>query len=547
MNTQQVLIALALSALLAGLTGCACSDNNGNIDDPFGDTGSDTGDAGDGGDAGDTGDTGDTGDVEDTGDAGDVEDTGDADDMGDAADMPDGDDADVPVPDEDNDGVPDDEDLCPGSDDNIDEDNDDLPDGCDPCVREGAPNDEACPVPSEFDTSFGDTGIMILEEEGADVHVTDLAWSETLGLVIGGSSRGHGEDLDFVVARLQSNGALDPAFGTDGWFTGDVVGGDDSLHALAVSADGTRIVLAGAAFTGDSVYRPAVAQITPAGVIDVAFGEMGWAIDHDDAGHWQGVLLDDAGNATVVGTLHGSPSTAVIGRYLAAGTEDPDFTLAALQDFGFDTAVTHAAHGPGNVTYAVGHAEAGYDDNAHLLAIDAMGGQHPDFNGGAALQHDHSDEGDTAERLNGVRVDAEGRIVVTGEIHRQEDDGRDLVVARYLPSGMLDASFGDGGIVSVDFDGGRDVGHDLAVDAEGRIVVVGRAYSNGRYGAAVLRLMPDGTPDAGFGNSGKLVLHVGETSDRADAVAIDGRGRIVVAGRSDDGVRRRAMLLRLWD
>jgi uncharacterized delta-60 repeat protein len=526
MNTTRAFLLACFVALLPGLVGCACSSNGGNIDDPFG---------------------------EDTGDAGDAGDSGDVADMGDVADSGDTDDADTPS-DEDGDGVPDDEDACPGSDDNIDEDGDDVPDGCDPCVREGAPNDDACPIASEFDTSFGDTGIMILEDEGHDVHISDIAWTQELGLIVGGSARVHGQDLDVVVARLRADGSLDPDFGEDGWYTSEV-DGDDALHALDVSADGARILAAGSQYRGGQP-RPALVQLTGAGVPDVAFGDMGWVLNTGLVGDWRGVLLDDAGNATVLGTVLRPGANAIVARYQAAGNVDPAFNLAELQDFGVDTVVTEAAHGADGVTYVVGHTEAGYDDDAHLLAVDTDGAQHADFNAGQAVQHDlteDSGEGDpghasdSAERLNGVRVDAEGRIVVTGEVHHQSDDSRDLIVVRVMPNGSLDDTFGDEGIVTVDFDGGRDVGHDLAIDAEGRIVVVGRARSNGRYGAAVLRLLPDGTPDETFGDSGKLLLHVGETSDRADAVAIDGEGRIVVAGRSNDGVRRRAMLLRLWD
>ncbi|MCI5144081.1 MAG: hypothetical protein D3923_00820 [Candidatus Electrothrix sp. AR3] len=39
----------------------------------------------------------------------------------------------IPIIDDDNDGVPNDQDICPGGDDNIDNDNNGLPDFCDPC------------------------------------------------------------------------------------------------------------------------------------------------------------------------------------------------------------------------------------------------------------------------------------------------------------------------------------------------------------------------------------------------------------------------------
>jgi hypothetical protein len=49
---------------------------------------------------------------------------------------------------------------------------------------------------------------------------------------------------NFALARYNSDGTLDPSFGTGGTVTTDFAGGDDSAHALAVQADG-KLVAAG--------------------------------------------------------------------------------------------------------------------------------------------------------------------------------------------------------------------------------------------------------------------------------------------------------------
>src|SRR5262245_56136753 len=78
--------------------------------------------------------------------------------------------------------------------------------------------------------------------------------------------------------------------------------------------------------------------------------------------------------------------------------------------------------------------------------------------------------------------------------------------AAQLP-GDLDPSFGVGGKLLVDFNGSTDIAEDVAVQPDGKLVVVGLSYINNDFSNedfAVLRLMPDGTPDPSFGVNGRV-------------------------------------------
>jgi uncharacterized delta-60 repeat protein len=83
--------------------------------------------------------------------------------------------------------------------------------------------------------------------------------------------------------------------------------------------------------------------------------------------------------------------------------------------------------------------------------------------------------------------------------------GGEARVIRYLPSGELDPAFGEGGILRIRLpEGGRFTTTDVGVDPEGKVVVIGtltRTLPPGRgtSSAAVLRLLPDGRLDPGFG------------------------------------------------
>ncbi len=94
----------------------------------------------------------------------------------------------------------------------------------------------------------------------------------------------------------------------------------------------------------------------------------------------------------------------------------------------------------------------------------------------------------------------------------------------------LDPTFAGDGRQTTNFTPGFDAGHDLAIQADGRIVVVGEASgSRGRF--AIARYDTDGTLDATFGGGdGKVLTNLTPNDDAARAVAIQPDGKIVVVG-----------------
>jgi serralysin len=144
--------------------------------------------------------------------------------------------------------------------------------------------------------------------------------------------------------------------------------------------------------------------------------------------------------------------------------------------------------------------------------------------GGTGLVATEFTPGGDAE-ARAMVLDSSFRLVVAGSA-----DGQ-FAVARYNSNGTLDASFGIGGRVVTSF--GSDpftTAKGVAIDSLGRIVVVGRALNT----FALARYEPDGDLDVTFGNQGTILMDFGRgmLSAEANAVAIDGQGRIVVAGRA---------------
>ena len=118
-------------------------------------------------------------------------------------------------------------------------------------------------------------------------------------------------------------------------------------------------------------------------------------------------------------------------------------------------------------------------------------------------------------------------------------DGRRFAVARYRGDGNLDNSFDDDGRVITDFAGSTSESiADLAIvdtDGEKLIVAAGRASGNDGQQIALARYLWDGSLDTTFGSGGRIMAAApGSDGSYAQAVQVDDRGRIVVAGVARD-------------
>jgi uncharacterized delta-60 repeat protein len=131
----------------------------------------------------------------------------------------------------------------------------------------------------------------------------------------------------------------------------------------------------------------------------------------------------------------------------------------------------------------------------------------------------------------GVAIQADGKIVVVGTTYSGLDD--DFLVLRLNADGSPDTGFGVNGIVSTDITGG-DEASDVVIKNNGKIVVAGSTYDSDTFksGFAVVRYNSDGTLDPNFDTDGKVTTVIGGSS-RAFAVTLQADGKVVLGGRSD--------------
>jgi uncharacterized delta-60 repeat protein len=125
-----------------------------------------------------------------------------------------------------------------------------------------------------------------------------------------------------------------------------------------------------------------------------------------------------------------------------------------------------------------------------------------------------------------VALQPDGKLVVAG---RTNIAGNTVfALARYNPNGGLDPAFGTGGLVTTDF-GSTDQAFAVALQGDGKIVTAGRRGSD----VIVARYNADGSVDSSFGSTtGRVITNFGAT-EQALALVLQPDGKIVVAGRTN--------------
>jgi uncharacterized delta-60 repeat protein len=197
-----------------------------------------------------------------------------------------------------------------------------------------------------------------------------------------------------------------------------------------------------------------------------------------------------------------------------------------------DAASSVALQSNGKIV-VTGYSSGGADSGVALLRYNADGTLDTSFGQGGKLVTSVASPSDIGAS---VVLQPDGRIVVAGSAGGSKAD---FAVLRYNADGSLDATFGQGGKVTTPVGSSYDFGYDVALQADGKIVVAGSTFtdrSNGFTSSdfAVLRYNTDGSLDMSFNGDGIVTTPIAGSSD-AHSIALQPDGKIVVAGETDVG------------
>jgi uncharacterized delta-60 repeat protein len=315
--------------------------------------------------------------------------------------------------------------------------------------------------------------------------------------VVAGSTR---------IARFLANGKLDPSFGSGGLVTIQRPAGMTFVLAgVAVDSQG-RVLIGGSA-------RPLPASSAPDPLIGSAM-VMRFAANGAVDGSFGsgGTLTSDFGiKAPEIGSTR-YKGAAVGLRSITVDSQDRPLVTGGSVTKVISCYSTETAISTGFVARLTesGALDAGFGEGGLRQISDLSS-----FEQGALVPG------------GGLFAVGLGKPKCSGE-----SSGPPVVLTGFGPEGSLNPGFG--------FAGFRAIGYPsapvAAVAPSGKIVLLGAKDKSGKQ--LLIRLLPNGAADPGFGRTGRIQL-IPPTHGAVAAVAVDGRGRLLLAGRVSKRVSKK--------
>lgn len=165
------------------------------------------------------------------------------------------------------------------------------------------------------------------------------------------------------------------------------------------------------------------------------------------------------------------------------------------------------------------------DDGLAVARFNANGSLDTSFANGGVIDDNF---GLNSVEGNGITVQSDGKILVSGTFDSGSDF--DYVVARYHEDGTLDTTFDGDGYKTIDLFGKNDFNPELAVQADGRIIIAGTAHNAGVNQFAFIRLDSNGSYDTTFSGDGQVTFAVASGSHSFKSLELQSDGRILFAG-----------------
>ena len=396
-------------------------------------------------------------------------------------------------------------------------------------------------APGQLDATFSGDGWLYsrqlyrsTDQRPAPRGVQDLAIQADGRIIVVGALDWNGQRR-FGAYRFLADGSIDRSFATGGWVVTNV--GDDTgeAHTVAVQRDG-KIVLGGTTICPQLRTCIVLVRYLSSGALDASFGAGGIARTvrphYGSRGH---AALDLAiqPDGRIVALVRNNIQKFVVARYLPDGRLDRSFSRDGFAEVGLrrDVTANGLALQQGGRIVVVGSSErVGVTSSDFTIArLRANGTLDRGFSGSGIRRVDFQRREDAAY---GVAVQRNGRIVIVGVSTTSVKPGHSrIALVRLRSDGRVDTAFGRR--LTRPLSGGA--GYGVAVQRDGRLVVAGIAYRDPSHRQTsrwlVLRYLGNGRLDRTFGSGGLAVYDFGTGDDYASSVGVQPDGKIVTGGQ----------------
>jgi uncharacterized delta-60 repeat protein len=300
----------------------------------------------------------------------------------------------------------------------------------------------ASAYPGALDPTFGHAGVASQTYSGGSAQAQFLFPSATGTVIVGSIAETTSTDGAVVVTRVDPSGVFDSAYGSvtpsmgAGWFpAGAVIEPSGRLVVAATGAPGNHYPARIELFGFDSN-----------GHLDPAFGTGGTLL-LADPGAAVRLFLGSDGNLHVAGASTASDSSLSTGLLYATvspnGQELSDHTIPIT---GGDADIGAATPLPnGDVLFAGVNPDPGAGTpHMFLTELTSAGAPDPSFGRNGSVTPDIKNA-----QVGDVEVDGSGRILLAGayigNLGQSTDTPVNGLLVRFTPSGAIDHSFAGGG------------------------------------------------------------------------------------------------------
>jgi uncharacterized delta-60 repeat protein len=380
-----------------------------------------------------------------------------------------------------------------------------------------------------LDPSFAGSGKVTIDAGDIRDVGTGVAVHPDGGVIVLGYAIRPGQLSDLIVTRLRPDGRPDATFGTSGRVT---LPNHGSAGGAVVQPDG-RILVASS---------PTV-RLLANGTMDTT-----WRAAEPYGG---GIAVQSDGFVLTGGYANDGP---YIARMRTDGSLDAGFGVGGRarvefvsppDEFGMQSLSGIVVQRDGRIVVSGMLGYPGFisepTSNLVLVRFTATGQLDTTFGDGGRVVADTSAGNWTPADL---LLQGDGRIVAVGYVWTDGPTGwQEMALARYRSDGSPDPSFGTGGVALVrppptDDPRGMSwasgsMATAAAIDAAGRLVVVGRMMGFNQGDVAVTRITTRGAVDTTFNGGGWVRTDLSGENDEANAVAVQPDGKIVVVATSD--------------
>ncbi len=329
----------------------------------------------------------------------------------------------------------------------------------------------------QLDSAFGINGFAVTDL-GGNEYIARLKEQPDHKLVVVGSTI-TGSDGKWLIGRYWPDGAIDSAFGTNGFTTLDFGSQGDAANNLDFLPNG-QIIVCG--YRRYAQYQVALARLNSNGSLDSTFGQGGtfiWTKPQPHTTANQVNVLPDGRLLVLGGSQTNNESVDfLLMRFTANGVIDSSFGVNGIRITDW---------GP-------------YDDDSPAVLV----------------------------------IDSANRLVVAGTHYPNYGDGQPAM-ARYSFDGVPDSTFGTSGKALLPIAGYQAATfYDMVRQPDGNLLLCGIARQNLTYYFYVTRIKENTTADSTWNGTGRTFTTF-TYNPFAYSLVLQSDGRLLVAGEDRNG------------